>query len=143
MNMNLSKEALQQMLVSTLKIRFGCTPQEATDRQMYGAELTTVQQILLGKRADYQDTLRKEQPKRIYYMSMEFLVGRSLRNNLYNLELEAQMKDSLSELGFNLDTICEMEPDAGLGNGGLGRLASCYMDAATTMGYPITGFSIR
>ena len=63
-------------------------------------------------------------------MSMEFLVGRSLKNNLYNLSMEDEMKEAVKELGFDLEKIYEMEPDAGLGNGGLGRLASCYMDAA-------------
>ena len=87
--------------------------------------------------------MKNSDQKRIYYMSMEFLVGRSLKNNLYNLGMEAEMKEAVKELGFDLETIYEMEPDAGLGNGGLGRLASCYMDAATTMGYPFTGFSIR
>ncbi|MEG2597715.1 MAG: glycogen/starch/alpha-glucan phosphorylase, partial [Oscillospiraceae bacterium] len=126
-----------------LKSEYGYIPEEATDRQMYGTVLTVVQEMLLNKRGDYLDQLKKNEPKRIYYMSMEFLVGRSLKNNLYNLSIEADMKKAVAELGFDLEQIYGMEPDAGLGNGGLGRLASCYMDAATTMNYPITGFSIR
>ena len=99
--MNYSKETLREMLTATLKTQFGCTPEEATDQQMYGAVLTMIQQILLRKRADYLDHLRQTQPKRIYYMSMEFLVGRSLRNNLYNLTLESDMKSILTDFGFD------------------------------------------
>ncbi len=134
---------LRDELVRTLKNDYGYLPEEATDRQIYGTILTVIQNQLLSKRADYLEKIRKENQKRIYYMSMEFLVGRSLKNNLYNLNLEAEMKQAVADLGFDLEQIYEMEPDAGLGNGGLGRLASCYMDAATTMGYPVTGFSIR
>ena len=134
---------LKEELVATLKNDYGYLPEEATDRQLYGTVLTVVQEKLMRRRADYLEKVRKEGQKRIYYMSMEFLVGRSLKNNLYNLNLESAMKQAVKELGFDLERIYEMEPDAGLGNGGLGRLASCYMDAATTMGYPVTGFSIR
>ena len=141
--MNPSAATLKDELIRTLKTNYGYAPDEATDRQMYGAILTVVQSYLTHKRADYLDALQKKDQKRIYYMSMEFLVGRCLRNNLYNLNMESAMKDAVSELGFDLDKIYEMEPDPGLGNGGLGRLASCYMDAATTLNYPFTGFSIR
>ena len=141
--MNPSASKLKDELIQTLKTNYGYSPEEATDRQMYGTILTVVQSYLTRKRADYLDTLKKHDKKRIYYMSMEFLVGPSLRNNLYNLNMQAEMKQAVSELGFDLDVIYEMEPDPGLGNGGLGRLASCYMDAATTLGYPMTGFSIR
>lgn len=141
--MNPTVAELKQKLIKTLKGEYGYTPEEATERQMYGAVLTSVQEMLLSKRGEYLDNLRKKDSKRIYYMSMEFLVGRSLKNNLYNLNLESAMKKAVAELGFDLEKIYEMEPDAGLGNGGLGRLASCYMDGATTLGYPVTGFSIR
>ena len=75
-------------------------------------------------------------------MSMEFLVGRTLRNNLFNLGMEKEAKEFLSENNFSLDEIYNMEPDPGLGNGGLGRLAACYLDALTSNEYPVTGFSI-
>ena len=75
-------------------------------------------------------------------MSMEFLVGRTLRNNLFNLGIEKEAKEFLSEHDFSLDEIYNMEPDPGLGNGGLGRLAACYLDALTSNEYPVTGFSI-
>ena len=141
--MNPSVSTLKDELIQTLKTNYGYSPEDATDRQMYGSVLTVVQSYLSRKRADYLDSLKQNDKKRIYYMSMEFLVGRSLRNNLYNLNMESAMKQAVSELGFDLETIYDMEPDPGLGNGGLGRLASCYMDAATTLEYPFTGFSIR
>ena len=76
-------------------------------------------------------------------MSMEFLVGTSLRNNLCNIGMEKEFKEVLKEQGFDLEKLYELDPDAGLGNGGLGRLASCYMDSATGLELPVTGFSIR
>ena len=141
--MSYSVNELKEELVKTLRADYGYDADDATILQMYGAVLTVVRQKLLDKRGDYNEKLKHSDQKRIYYMSMEFLVGRSLKNNLYNLSMEAEMKEAVKELGFDLEKIYEMEPDAGLGNGGLGRLASCYMDAATTMNYPITGFSIR
>lgn len=141
--MSYSVNELKEELVKTLRADYGYDADDATILQMYGAVLTVVRQKLLDKRGDYNEKLKHSDQKRIYYMSMEFLVGRSLKNNLYNLSMEAEMKEAVKELGFDLEKIYEMEPDAGLGNGGLGRLASCYMDAATTMEYPITGFSIR
>ncbi|MDD6032873.1 MAG: glycogen/starch/alpha-glucan phosphorylase [Oscillospiraceae bacterium] len=141
--MNCSVNELKNEIVKVLKSDYGYDASDATILQMYGAVLMVVQQKLLDKRGQYLDQLKRNDKKRIYYMSMEFLVGRSLKNNLYNMSMEAEMKEAVSQLGFDLEEIYEMEPDAGLGNGGLGRLASCYMDAATTMGYPITGFSIR
>ena len=141
--MSYSVNELKDELVKTLSAEYGYDASEATILQMYGTVLTVVQQKLLQKRGEYTEKMKNSDQKRIYYMSMEFLVGRSLKNNLYNLGMEAEMKEAVKELGFDLETIYDMEPDAGLGNGGLGRLASCYMDAATTMGYPFTGFSIR
>jgi len=136
-------DILQKEILRILKNNYGHTSSEATLRQTYASVLTLVNQILAEKRGDYLSKLKENDQKRIYYMSMEFLVGKSLKNNLYNLGLEEAMEKAVSDLGFDLEGIYDMEPDAGLGNGGLGRLASCYMDAATTMEYPITGFSIR
>ena len=141
--MSYSVKELKDELVKTLRADYGYDADDATILQMYGSVLNVVREKLLDKRGDYNESLKHSDKKRIYYMSMEFLVGRSLQNNLYNLNMEKEMRQAVKELGFDLDKIYEMEPDAGLGNGGLGRLASCYMDAATTMGYPITGFSIR
>ncbi len=141
--MSCSAIELKNDIIKTLKTDFGYDAEKATIRQVYGAVLTVVQQKLLDKRSAYLDQLKRSNQKRIYYMSMEFLVGRSLLNNLYNLSMVDEMREAVAQMGFDLDELCEMEPDAGLGNGGLGRLAACYLDAATTLEYPITGFSIR
>ena len=96
---------------------------------------------LSKKRYDYTKKLKESGQKQAYYMSMEFLVGRTLRNNLFNLGIEDEVRSFLAEKNFDLDRIYDMEPDPGLGNGGLGRLASCYLDALTSNDYPVTGSS--
>lgn len=125
-----------------LKRNFGSDMNGTNDRQVYEAILNTLNTILSNKRFEFQKKCDREEKKSICYLSMEFLTGRSMRNNLFNLGIEDEMKEFLSAYGMDLDTIYAMEPDAGLGNGGLGRLASCYMDALTTLGYSVTGFSI-
>ena len=90
----------------------------------------------------FREKTAKEERKQVFYMSMEFLVGTSLYNNLFNLGFLDDVKDILKAHHLELHDVVEVEPDAGLGNGGLGRLASCYMDAATSLNYPVTGFSI-
>ena len=86
---------------------------------------------------------REQDPKRVYYLSMEFLMGRSLLNTLYNLGIKDQYAEALSELGYDLETIAEMERDAALGNGGLGRLAACFLDSMATLNLPAWGYGIR
>ena len=99
--------------------------------------------MLARQSAAYSGSVAREMQKEVYYLSMEFLVGTSLRNHLFNLGLEQAFKEALSDVDIELCTLYESEPDAGLGNGGLGRLAACYMDAASTTALPMTGFSIR
>ena len=133
------KEAMQE----ALRRLFGCGLEDATEKQAYRALCTVVRELLAEKNRVFQDRCAEEQKKEVYYMSMEFLVGTSLRNNLFNLGVEKEYREMLEQAGINIDHLYAMEPDAGLGNGGLGRLASCYMDAGTGLGYPITGCSIR
>ncbi len=133
------KEAMQD----ALRRLFGCGLEDATEKQAYRALCTVVRELLAEKNRIFQDRCAEEQKKEVYYMSMEFLVGTSLRNNLFNLGVEKEYREMLEQAGINIDHLYAMEPDAGLGNGGLGRLASCYMDAGTGLGYPITGCSIR
>ena len=133
------KEATQD----ALRRLFGCGLEDATEKQAYRALCTVVRELLAEKNRVFQDRCAEEQKKEVYYMSMEFLVGTSLRNNLFNLGVEKEYREMLEQAGINIDHLYAMEPDAGLGNGGLGRLASCYMDAGTGLGYPITGCSIR
>lgn len=125
-----------------LMTRFGNSIKEANERQLYETLMVVTRDKLAEMRYKYNKKLKETEEKQAYYMSMEFLVGRTLRNNLFNLGLEEEVKDFLYEKGMNIDKIYDMEPDPGLGNGGLGRLASCYMDAWTTQDYPVTGFSI-
>ena len=139
----MTKEMLHQLVEETCLRMFGCELREATEKQAYRALCVTVRMMLEDRQRAFQAETREKERKQVYYMSMEFLVGTSLRNNLFNLGLYNEADEVLTQLGFSLPKLCEMEPDAGLGNGGLGRLASCYMDAATGLEYLVTGFSIR
>ena len=122
---------------------FGVTPSDASTDQMYKAVVMTILDILLEKKKQFNRKVKETKAKRIYYLCMEFLMGRSLKNNLYNLDLVESYKQVLNEYGLKLDDLYEHEPDAGLGNGGLGRLAACFLDALSSLEYPATGFSIR
>lgn len=126
-----------------MEVNFGCDLKTASKRQVYEAVLGATNEILAEKRYKYNKKVEEAEAKQVYYMSMEFLVGTSLRNNLWNLGIESDVRGMLAENGYDIDELYEMEPDAGLGNGGLGRLASCYMDSLTSLSYPATGFSIR
>ncbi len=132
-----------EMLSCTCERLFGCDIKEATSQQLYKTLCTVVQGLLAAKRKRFHEKYRKNGNKQVYYLSMEFLVGTSLRNNLYNLGVEEAFTVAVKELGFDIQDIYDMEPDAGLGNGGLGRLASCYLDSMTSVGICGTGFSIR
>ena len=132
----------QQRMEKTLQIQFGVTIDHASKRQVYEAMMRSVREILSQKKFGYEQELKKRRVKRAYYMSMEFLVGRTLRNNLFNLGIEKEMESYLNQHHISLNEIYQIEPDPGLGNGGLGRLASCYLDALTSQDYPVTGFSI-
>ena len=121
---------------------FGVSTDEATFAQVYGAVILTVRDILSQKKDLFHRRRKTQQAKKVYYLCMEFLIGPSLQNNLRNLGLEDQYRDVLKEMDINLDDLYESEPDPGLGNGGLGRLAACFMDALTTQEYAATGFSL-
>ena len=133
---------VKEDIIKKLSRFFGCSPREATPEQVYKAAALSVLQILTEKRQAFKEKTNSRQAKKVYYLSMEFLVGRSLKTNLANLGLTQAYKKALSSIGFDLDTLYEYEPDAGLGNGGLGRLAACYMDSLSELAYPATGFSI-
>lgn len=141
--MIISKAELSALVEKRVKKEFSVALKDANNRQMYQAVVGVVRDILQQKRAETVARADAQGTKQVYYMSMEFLVGRSLKNNLYNLGLEQDMKDIIADGGKDLDTLYEMEPDAGLGNGGLGRLAACYLDSLAAMDYAATGFSIR
>ena len=121
---------------------FGCTAAEASKDQIYKATAMTVRDILTEKRGSFKKKVNQAGGKRVYYMCMEFLLGRSLKTNVCNLGLDKEYAEALAAMGYTLDDLYECEPDAGLGNGGLGRLAACFMDSLSSLDYPATGFSI-
>ena len=127
----------------TCKKQFGCPIKEATKHQAYKTLCLVIKDILVEKNLEFSKKVKDKEEKQIYYMSMEFLVGTSLRNNISNLKMENQFAGALKKVGIDINELYEMEPDAGLGNGGLGRLASCYMDSLSSLGIPATGYSIR
>jgi len=133
---------VEEAIVDKLSRHFGASFDEATKDQVYKATAITVKDILLAKKREFKQANNKSGGKRVYYLCMEFLVGRSLKNNLYNLGLTDVYRKILAKHGYDLEELYEMEPDAGLGNGGLGRLAACFMDSLASLNYPATGFSI-
>ena len=136
------EEAAEAAISDRLSRHFGVTFETASDQQMYNAVALAVKDKLLRRRNRFKAATKENGTKRVYYLCMEFLIGRSLKNNLYNMGLSETYEKVLKKHGFNLDDLYELEPDAGLGNGGLGRLAACFMDSLATLGYNATGFSI-
>ncbi|WP_444642781.1 glycogen/starch/alpha-glucan phosphorylase [Caproiciproducens sp. R1] len=134
---------IKETILSTLDRVFGVSLENATDEQCYKAVALTVRDLMAAGRSEYMAEAEKTHTKQVYYLCMEFLLGRSLKNNLFNLGIEGDFRKALGELGLKLDCLYEQEPDAGLGNGGLGRLAACFLDALATQGYPATGYSLR
>ncbi len=139
----MTKNEAKEILSGKLSRYFGITIDEANNEQLYKAIVMTVRDILLEKRKKYHDKIKENKAKRVYYLCMEFLLGRSLKNNVYNLGIESALDEILKERNLSLEDLYELEPDAGLGNGGLGRLAACYMDALASCNYPAMGYSIR
>ncbi len=125
-----------------LQLLYSVSPEEASDKQVYHVLSSMIVEILGAKRQSFINHTSSVGGKQIYYLSMEFLMGRSLKTSIYNLELADGIKEMLKPYDINLDKIYEMEPDAGLGNGGLGRLAACYLDGLATMAFPAMGYSI-
>lgn len=138
----MSKEHIKHELIKVLHSDYNVTPDDAADAQVYNALSTIVMQHLNEKRASFTNRINSQGKKQVYYLSMEFLMGRSLKTSLYNLKIVENVRSVLKEYDINLDMIYENEPDAGLGNGGLGRLAACYLDAMATQCIPAMGYSI-
>ncbi len=138
----ISKAELKKKFVEILHNDFQTTPDEASDQQVYEALAKIVVGILKAKRRKFTVKHNSEGKKRVYYLSMEFLMGRSLKTSIYNLGMQDQTIAMLKDLGISINGVYEQEPDAGLGNGGLGRLAACYLDALAADGYHATGYSI-
>ncbi|MDE7406650.1 MAG: glycogen/starch/alpha-glucan phosphorylase [Clostridiales bacterium] len=141
--MNKTTNEVQELILDKLTRYFAITPDRANEDQMYKAIALVVRDLLLQKKQENNKRIAEGKYKRVYYICMEFLIGRSLKNNLFNLGLTEQFDECLKNMNFSLESIFERESDAGLGNGGLGRLASCFMDSLATKNYPAMGFTIR
>ncbi|MBP5617906.1 MAG: glycogen/starch/alpha-glucan phosphorylase, partial [Clostridia bacterium] len=139
----LTKAEVAEQIRQKLNSSFSHTPETASDELFYQASAQVLTDIMSGIRADFEKRAVDQERKQVCYLCMEFLLGRSLRNTLYNLNLESAFRGALKELGADLDTLYELEPDAGLGNGGLGRLAACILDGLATGEYPAMGYSIK
>ena len=138
----ISKDELKKQFVDVLHNDFQTVPEDASDQQIYEALTKIVVGILKAKRRHFTVKTHSAGNKKVYYLSMEFLMGRSLKTSLYNLEMINETTEMLKDFGISINGIYECEPDAGLGNGGLGRLAACYLDALAADGYHATGYSI-
>ncbi len=134
---------LAEKITLKLSHNFGVTPDAASNEFFYKAAALTVMDIMREGRENFRKKTNESQSKMVYYLSMEFLMGRSFKNTIYNLGIEKQMANALKTFGVKIDKLYELEPDAGLGNGGLGRLAACFLDGLTSGGYPAMGYCIK
>ncbi len=142
MKKQITQKELETLISGKLQRHFGKESKEATPEQMYSACAYVIRDLMMEKWVDTQEKTEKQCAKKIHYLSMEFLIGRSMLNNISNLEINDIFVKTLSKLGFSLEQVLSVERDAGLGNGGLGRLAACYMDSLATLDYPASGYSI-
>ena len=143
MDYKLTVPQIKEQIRDKLSHVFGVSLENATDEEYYKAVVLIVRELLSKGRAEFVQNAEKTGTKQVYYLCMEFLLGRSLRNSLFNLGLEQNFQKALADYGIKLENLYEQEPDAGLGNGGLGRLAACFMDGLATQGYPAMGYSLR
>ena len=137
------KEAFKKSVKDNIKFLYRKTIEEATQEQIFQAVSYSVKDVIIDNWLATQKAYDEQDPKIVYYMSMEFLMGRALGNNLINLCAYCEVKEALEELGFDLNCIEDQEPDPALGNGGLGRLAACFLDSLATLNYAAYGCGIR
>lgn len=142
MNNKMTKREIKDALNRKLSQYFNTTAADATKDQIYKATVLSVREILTSMRAEYKKDIKKAEGKRIVYLCMEFLLGKQLKNNLCNLGLDKEYAEVLSEMGFPIEELYDYEPDPALGNGGLGRLAACFMDSLSSLGYFAYGYSL-
>ncbi|MFI3164184.1 MAG: glycogen/starch/alpha-glucan phosphorylase [Bacillota bacterium] len=141
--MEITKELLEERLKQNIARQFGVSIESADKDMLYRTVSLVVKNILLEKRKEFNQKVVEGKKRKVYYMCMEFLLGRSLKTSINNLKIEGIISDLLAGSEFSLEDLYECEPDAGLGNGGLGRLAACYMDSLASLDYPAMGFSLR
>ena len=138
-----TRNSLRESVVYNVKTLYRTPIEEATQHQIFHAVALATKDAIIDAWIATQEQMKKQDPKIVYYMSMEFLMGRALGNNLINLTYYDEVKEALEELGCDLNVIEDQEPDAALGNGGLGRLAACFLDSLATLGYAAYGCGIR
>ncbi len=143
MDTKFTEKEAETLISGKLSRYYGVSFSEANKEQLYKATVMAVKDILLEKRDKFYKTYRAQDGKRVYYLCMEFLLGQSLKNNTYNLGIQNSIDAVLKKNGTSLVELYDYEPDAGLGNGGLGRLAACFMDALASQNYPAMGYSLR
>ncbi|MCR5583847.1 MAG: glycogen/starch/alpha-glucan phosphorylase [Lachnospiraceae bacterium] len=141
--MEILKEELQKSIAYNMRMLYRKDIEEATPQQMYQAVSYALKDYIIDMWMNTHKTYEEEDAKTVYYLSMEFLMGRALGNNIINMKALPVVKEAIEELGFSLENIEEEEPDPALGNGGLGRLAACFLDSLSTLGYPAYGCGIR
>ena len=137
------KEAFKESVKENVKFLYRKKLEEATQEQIFQAVCYTVKDVIIDNWLETQNAYKEQDPKTVYYMSMEFLMGRALGNNLINLTAYKEVKEALDELGLDLNVIEDQEPDPALGNGGLGRLAACFLDSIATLGLPGEGIGLN
>ena len=137
-----TKKELEQQIIGKLRRNFGREVEEATPVHMFRACALVLRDIMSARELATESKIRDSHARQVHYLSLEFLMGRSLEKNAYNLGVLPQLKEAIEDLGFSAPDLFEVEPDAGLGNGGLGRLAACYLESMTTLEIPATGYSI-
>ena len=143
MNYSMSVDQVKTAIKEKLSHIYGVSSENASNEEFYKASALVVRDLLMRGRNEFVQEAEKQETKQVYYLCMEFLLGRSLKNNLFNLGLEKNFRTALSEMGVKLDHLYEQEPDAGLGNGGLGRLAACYLDSMSTLDLAGMGYGLR
>ena len=137
------KDLFKRSVLYNIKTLYRKTLEEATPQQVFQAVAYAIKDAVVDNWMRTQEEYEKQDPKTVYYLSMEFLMGRALGNNIINLQAQKEVKEALDELGLDLNVIEDQEPDAALGNGGLGRLAACFLDSLATLGYAAYGCGIR
>ncbi len=140
---NFNKDEFKKSIIENVKNQYRRTIDEATPQQVFQAVSYAVKDVIIDDWIATQKAFDEAGSKKVYYLSMEFLMGRALGNNIINLGAQKEIREALEELGFDLNSIEDQEPDPALGNGGLGRLAACFLDSLATLGYPAYGCGIR
>ena len=141
-NPRFEKETFKKDVRDNVKRLFRKEMNEASQQELYQAVSYAVKEAIIDDWLATQKQYEKDDPKTVYYMSMEFLLGRALGNNLINMTAYKEVKEALEEMGIDLNVIEDQEPDPALGNGGLGRLAACFMESLATLGYAAYGLSL-